>query len=85
MLCRHLPLPPAAAAAATYCCTYCCHLLLPPALPKTDLASGHFSASDRYKYLRELAFEYAFMLDQLGLGKVASASAPAKVAPDSKL
>ena len=27
--------------------------------------SGHFSASDRYKYLRELAFDYAFLLDTL--------------------
>jgi len=38
-----------------------------PLLLKTDLSSGHFSASDRYKYLRERAFEYAFMLDQLGI------------------
>ena len=38
-----------------------------PLLLKIDLGSGHFSASDRYKYLREYAFEYAFMLDQVGL------------------
>ena len=38
-----------------------------PLLLKTDLGSGHFSASDRYKYLRLLAFDYAFALDQLGL------------------
>jgi oligopeptidase B len=31
------------------------------------MTSGHFSASDRYKYLKELAFDYAFLLDQLGL------------------
>ena len=36
-------------------------------LLKMDLAAGHFSASDRYKYLEQLAFEYAFVLDQLGL------------------
>jgi len=36
-------------------------------LLKMDLAAGHFSASDRYKYLRELAFDYAWMLDELGL------------------
>ena len=29
--------------------------------------SGHFSASDRYKYLKEAGFQYAFVLDQLGL------------------
>lgn len=32
---------------------------------KTDLSSGHFSASDRYKYIKETAFEYAFILDQI--------------------
>ena len=38
-----------------------------PLLLKTDLASGHFSASDRYKWYRETAFEWAFLLDQLNL------------------
>lgn len=38
-----------------------------PVILKTEMSSGHFSASDRYKYLREKAFEYAFVLDQLGL------------------
>ena len=33
---------------------------------KMDMDSGHFSASDRYKYLRELAFDYAFLLNELG-------------------
>eukprot|EP00658_Telonema_sp_P-2_P046316 TRINITY_DN3444_c0_g1_i2.p1 TRINITY_DN3444_c0_g1~~TRINITY_DN3444_c0_g1_i2.p1 ORF type:complete len:333 (+),score=77.72 TRINITY_DN3444_c0_g1_i2:90-1088(+) len=37
-----------------------------PCLFKCDLSSGHFSASDRYKNLRERAFEYSFLLDQLG-------------------
>lgn len=36
-----------------------------PLLLKTDMGSGHFSASDRYKYIRETAFEYAFILDQI--------------------
>jgi oligopeptidase B len=31
------------------------------------MSAGHFSASDRYKYLKEKAFDYAFILDQLGL------------------
>eukprot|EP00978_Attheya_sp_CCMP212_P001985 scaffold4099_cov53-Attheya_sp.AAC.2 len=38
-----------------------------PVCVKIDMTSGHFSASDRYKYLKELAFDYAFLLDQLGL------------------
>jgi oligopeptidase B len=33
---------------------------------KVDLDSGHFSASDRYKYKRERAFELAWLLNQLG-------------------
>ena len=38
-----------------------------PVCLKIDMSAGHFSASDRYKYLRELAFDYAFLLDQMGL------------------
>jgi oligopeptidase B len=38
-----------------------------PILLKTDMMSGHFSNSDRYKYLQGKAFEYAFLLDQLGI------------------
>ena len=34
-------------------------------LLKTDLSSGHFSASDRYKFLKETAFEYSFIIDQI--------------------
>ena len=37
-------------------------------LLKMDLAAGDFSAADRYRYLRELAFDYAWLLDQ-GFGK----------------
>jgi len=40
-----------------------------PVCLKIDLTAGHFSASDRYKYLKELSFDYAFLLDQLGLSK----------------
>jgi oligopeptidase B len=36
-----------------------------PLLLKTDLSSGHFSASDRYKFLKETAFEYSFILNQI--------------------
>ena len=35
-------------------------------LLKMDLAAGHFSASDRYRYLRELAYDFAWLLDKLG-------------------
>jgi len=40
-----------------------------PTCIKIDMTAGHFSASDRYKYLKELAFDYAFVLDQLGIAK----------------
>ena len=35
---------------------------------KIDLDEGHFDASDRYKSYKELAADYSFLLDQLGLG-----------------
>ena len=44
-------------------------------LLKMDLAAGHFSASDRYRYLRELAFDYAWLLDQLGRAEAAEGGA----------
>ena len=31
-------------------------------LLKTDMNAGHFSASDRYKYIKEMSYEYAFMI-----------------------
>jgi len=34
---------------------------------KTDMGKGHFSASGRYDYLRDLAFEYAFVFDVLNI------------------
>ncbi|KAL3662449.1 hypothetical protein V7S43_012307 [Phytophthora oleae] len=34
-------------------------------LLKMDLSSGHFSASDRYHYLKEKAFDLAYLLDHL--------------------
>lgn len=40
-----------------------------PVCLKMDMGAGHFSASDRYKYLREKAFDFAFLLDQLGLAQ----------------
>jgi len=39
---------------------------------KMEMNAGHFSESDRYKYWRELAFDYAFLLDQLGLAPTES-------------
>lgn len=34
---------------------------------KTDMGKGHGGASGRYDYLREAAFEYAFILDAFGM------------------
>lgn len=38
-------------------------------LLKTNMGSGHFGSSGRYEYLKEIAFNYAFLLDALGLEK----------------
>jgi len=34
---------------------------------KTFMGAGHFSSSGRYDYLKDTAFEYAFVLDTLGI------------------
>ena len=39
------------------------HLLL----LKTNMGSGHFGASGRYEHLKETAFNYAFILNRLGI------------------
>ena len=36
-------------------------------LLKIDLTAGHFSAADRYRYLREMSFQFAWLIDQLGV------------------
>lgn len=38
-----------------------------PPLLKTNMGAGHGGASGRYDYLREIAFDYAFLLAQLGM------------------
>jgi len=38
-----------------------------PLLLKTNMAAGHGGASGRYDYLHEVAFDYAFILTQLGM------------------
>ncbi|KAL7561608.1 hypothetical protein ACA910_004195 [Epithemia clementina (nom. ined.)] len=40
-----------------------------PVCLKMEMSAGHSGSSDRYKYLRELSFDYAFLLDQLGLAE----------------
>jgi oligopeptidase B len=34
---------------------------------KFDLSAGHFSASDRYRWVREKCYDQSFILDRLGL------------------
>jgi oligopeptidase B len=36
-------------------------------LLKTNLGAGHSGASGRYERLKEIAFEYAFLMDQWGM------------------
>jgi oligopeptidase B len=36
----------------------------------TNMAAGHGGASGRYDYLKEIAFDYAFLLVQLGVEKL---------------
>lgn len=43
---------------------------------KFDLDSGHFSASDRYRWIREKSYDQAFILDKLGLADVPSKRTP---------
>ena len=38
-----------------------------PLLLKINMDAGHGGASGRYDYLREIAFDYAFILGELGL------------------
>ena len=38
-------------------------------LLKTNMGAGHGGASGRYDALKELAFDYAFILDALGVGE----------------
>jgi oligopeptidase B len=40
-----------------------------PLLLRTNMDAGHGGASGRYDYLKEVAFTYAFMLDQLGIAR----------------
>jgi len=38
-----------------------------PLLLKTNMGAGHGGASGRYDYLREIAFDYAFLLSELNI------------------
>jgi oligopeptidase B len=39
-------------------------------LLKTNMGSGHFGASGRYEYLKETAFNYAFLLNAFKIGEI---------------
>ena len=39
-----------------------------PLLLHINMDAGHGGASGRYDYLKEIAFDYAFLLTQLGVG-----------------
>jgi oligopeptidase B len=47
-----------------------------PLLFKVNMKSGHGGASGRYDFLRDVAFDYAFLLTRLGIEKPATAVAP---------
>ena len=38
-----------------------------PLLLVTNMEAGHEGASGRYDYLHEIAYDFAFMLDQVGI------------------
>jgi oligopeptidase B len=40
-----------------------------PLLLKMNMGAGHGGASGRYERLKEIAFRFAFILDQLGPGR----------------
>ena len=46
-----------------------------PLVFKTNMAAGHGGSSGRYDYLKEIAFDYAFVLSQMGMEKPAGAQA----------
>ncbi len=46
-----------------------------PLVLKTNMAAGHGGSSGRYDYLKEIAFDYAFVLSQMGLEKPAAVQA----------
>ena len=37
-------------------------------LLETNMSAGHGGASGRYDYLKEIALDYAFLLQELGVG-----------------
>jgi oligopeptidase B len=40
-----------------------------PLILKVNMGAGHGGASDRYDALRDVAFDYAFMLTQMGINQ----------------
>jgi oligopeptidase B len=46
-----------------------------PLVLKTNMAAGHGGSSGRYDYLKEIAFDYAFVLTQMGMEKPSAVQA----------
>ena len=55
-------------------CARCTGAAEVPLLFKINMAAGHGGASGRYDSLREIAFDYAWVLAVLGLGPASAAS-----------
>ena len=50
-------------------------------LLKMNMGAGHGGASGRYERLKEVAFQWAFLLDKIGAGSLEPEQAPATKAP----
>jgi oligopeptidase B len=56
-----------------------------PLLLKINMGAGHGGASGRYDFLREIAFDYAFLLTLLGRAEIAPAAGEAVAAGETSV